>query len=188
METSALGRAEWMRFYGMLFGAETEADSIFRSVEANYLHLKEKAKNDPVKVSTIMDKLTGSVWYVPGGQSTIGRLIQDANIDYPWNDDTHSGSLALPFESVLEQGEEASLWFFRYNARTATTLKTLLTEENGYKQFRAFQSGAVYGCNTGTTTFYEDTPFHPDLLLRDFICIAHPRLGLGEPSYFKKLN
>lgn len=188
METSALGRAEWMRFYGMLFGAETEADSIFCSVEANYLQLKEKAKNDPAKVSTIMDKLTGSVWYVPGGQSTIGRLIQDANIQYPWNDDTHSGSLALPFESVLEQGEEASLWFFRYNARTATTLKALLTEGSGYKQFRAFQSGAVYGCNTGTTTFYEDTPFHPDLLLRDFICIAHPRLGLGEPSYFKKLN
>ena len=71
---------------------------------------------------------------------------------------------------------------------TATTLKALLTEENGYKQFRAFQSGDVYGCNTGTTTFYEDTPFHPDLLLRDFICIAHPRLGLGKPSYFKKLN
>ena len=188
METSALGRAEWMRFYGMLFGAETAADSIVCAVEAKYRQLKERAKSDPAKVSTIMDKLTGSVWYVPGGQSTIGRLIQDANIQYPWHDDTHSGSLALPFESVLEQGVETTLWFFRYNAPTTTTLKALLTEENGYKQFRAFQSGDVYGCNTGTTTFYEDTPFHPDLLLRDFICIAHPRLGLGEPSYFKKLN
>lgn len=188
METSALGRAEWMRFYGMLFGAETEADSIFGSVEAKYLRLKEKAANAPAKVSAIMDKQTGSVWYVPGGQSTIGRLIQDANIQYPWGEDTHSGSLALPFESVLEQGGDASLWFFRYNAPTAASLQSLLTEENGYKQFQAFQSGAVYGCNTGTTTFYEDTPFHPNLLLRDFICIAHPQLGLGEPTYFKKLK
>ena len=28
METSALGRAEWMRFYGMLFGATGQADSL----------------------------------------------------------------------------------------------------------------------------------------------------------------
>lgn len=187
METSALGRAEWMRFYGMLFGAEVEADSLFRTVEANYLRLKELAKSDATHVCTIMDKLTGSVWYVPGGQSTIGGLIRDANIEYPWSDDTHSGSLALPFESVLEKGEGASLWLFRYNAPRAATLRSLLTEGNGYGQFRAFQTGEVYGCNTATTTFYEDTPFHPDLLLRDFICIAHPRLGLGEPVYFRKL-
>ena len=188
METSALGRAEWMRFYGMLFGAEAEADSIFHSVEANYLRLKKLAKKDAARVSTIMDKQTGSVWYVPGGQSTIGRLIQDANIQYPWSGDTHSGSLALPFERVLEQGGEAALWLFRYNAPQAVTLGSLLSEGSGYKQFRAFQSGEVYGCNTATTTFYEDTPFHPDLLLRDFICIAHPRLGLGEPSYFRKVK
>ena len=27
METSALGRAEWMKFYGLLYGKEHEADS-----------------------------------------------------------------------------------------------------------------------------------------------------------------
>ncbi|MBR5633605.1 MAG: ABC transporter substrate-binding protein, partial [Prevotella sp.] len=32
METSALGRAEWMRFYGMLFGCEQRADSLFAEV------------------------------------------------------------------------------------------------------------------------------------------------------------
>ena len=29
METSALGRAEWMRFYGLLFGEAQKADSLF---------------------------------------------------------------------------------------------------------------------------------------------------------------
>lgn len=28
METSALGRAEWMRFYGLLFGVAPQADSL----------------------------------------------------------------------------------------------------------------------------------------------------------------
>lgn len=188
METSALGRAEWMRFYGMLFGAEAQADSIFHEVESNYIHLKQLASKDVNHLQAMMDKQTGSVWYVPGGQSTVGRLIQDANINYPWSMDNHSGSLSLPFESVLESASEANLWFFRYNSPQDATLSSLLTENNGYRQFRAFRDGQVYGCNTATTTFYEDTPFHPDLLLRDFISIAHPSLGLGSPKYFKKLS
>ena len=36
METSSLGRAEWMRFYGLLFGKKTEADAMFASIERNY--------------------------------------------------------------------------------------------------------------------------------------------------------
>lgn len=188
MEKSALGRAEWMRFYGMLFGAEREADSIFQAVEQRYLQLKALAKAQHDDVSVLMDKQTGAVWYVPGGQSTIGRLIADANIRYPWAANEQSGSVALPFESVLEQAADADCWLFRYNAPRATTLAELLSENNGYSQFRAFQHGEVYGCNTATTTFYEDTPFHPDLLLRDFISITHPELQLGAPVYFEKLR
>ena len=40
METSALGRAEWMRFYGLLFGEAQKADSLFAEVEKNYNELK----------------------------------------------------------------------------------------------------------------------------------------------------
>ena len=34
METSALGRAEWMRFYGLLFGVVSKADSLFAEVDS----------------------------------------------------------------------------------------------------------------------------------------------------------
>lgn len=190
METSALGRAEWMRFYGMLFGAEREADSLFRAVEANYLRLARLAAASGTRRAVVMDKQVGPVWYVPGGGSTIGRLIADAAASYPWSGDARSGSVALPFESVLEKAGQADVWLFRYNAPRAATLASLLAENRGYGQFRAFRRGEVYGCNTATTTFYEDTPFHPDLLLRDLIVIAHPELRpqLGEPAYFAKLK
>ena len=36
MEESSLGRAEWMKFYGMLFGREKAADSLFNEVKSNY--------------------------------------------------------------------------------------------------------------------------------------------------------
>lgn len=193
MESSALGRAEWMKFYGMLFGREKEADSLFAVVEKNYQALKSKvaervAKGDVKKPRVLMDKQTGSVWYVPGGRSTIGRLLVDAGVDYPWQDDDRSGSLPLPFESVLEQGAQSDIWLFRYNAPHAIRPQELLAEKQAYSRFKAFQKGDIYGCNTATSTFYEDTPFHPDLLLRDFITICYPDLGLGEPVYFVKVK
>lgn len=190
METSALGRAEWVRFYGMLLGVEEQADSLFNAVEQDYLRLKQLAtKTSPLGgdkkgVSILMDKQTGSVWYVPAGQSTIGGIIRDANIRYAWADNGEGGSLPLPFETILEKAGQADIWLFRYNAPQPVSYASLLSENAAYSQFRAFQQHRCYGCNTATTTFYEDTPFHPNLLLRDFICIAHPELGLGEPRYF----
>ena len=189
METSALGRAEWMKFYGMLFGAEKQADSLFESIERNYNMLKETARMSKTHKSVIMDKINSSVWYVPGGRSTIGRIIADANAKYPFSENRNSGGVPLPFETVLEKAGETDIWMFRYNSPQTATLKSLLSENPGYSQFKAFKNGDIYGCNTNSNTFYEDTPFHPDLLLRDFIIITHPELvTLGEPRYFKKLK
>lgn len=184
METSALGRAEWVRFYGMLLGAEQQADSLFDSVEKNYLRLQQMAASAPTRPSLLMDKQTSSVWYTPAGQSTVGRVIRDANIQYAWSDTGQGGSLPLPLETIIEKAGDADLWFFRYNSPQAITYQSLLSENEAYGQLKSFINKCAYGCNTATSTFYEDTPFHPDMLLRDFICIAHPELGLGQPHYF----
>ena len=137
----------------------------------------------------MMDKQTGSVWYVPGGNSTIGKLIVDASARYPWSDNENSGSVALPFETVLEKAQSTDIWLFRYNSPQAATFSSLLSENKGYSQFQSFKNKNVYGCNTATSTFYEDTPFHPDLLLRDLVIIAHPSLKeMGDPTYFKKIK
>lgn len=191
METSPLGRAEWMRFYGMLFGKAQQADSLFAEVERVYRELtsyEEGGARNEESPSILMDKLTGSVWYVPGGKSTIGQMIRDAGIGYAWSDDESSGSLSLPFEAVLEKAMDADIWLFRYSAPHDITAKELLSEKAGYSQFRAFREGNIYGCNNSLNTFYEDTPFHPERLLRDFICIAHPERGLGAPKYFVKVK
>ena len=69
------------------------------------------------------------------------------------------------------------------------SLKELATENKGYTMFKAYRRSMVYGCNTATYSFFEDTPFRPDLLLKDIIIIAHPEIkGLGETRYFKKLK
>lgn len=186
METSALGRAEWMKFYGMLFGAERMADSLFCEVERRYAELSQIARKSAVRKSVIIDKVSGPVWYVPGGRSTLGRLIADAGADYAFSADGSSGSLQLTFESVLTKAGNSDVWLVRYSSPSALTYRSLQSENNGYAMFKAFRERQVYGCNTATSNFYEDTPFRPDMLLRDIIIITHPDIKhLGEPRYFK---
>ena len=188
MEPSPLARAEWLRFYGMLFGCESRADSLFAVVDSSYCALKGLFTVDKQK-SVLLDKVTGNVWYVPGGQSTIGQMIQDAGGNYPWADDDHSGSVSLPFEAVLEKAGEADVWLFRYSSDHDITPDELLSEHHGYGQFKAFRSGEIYGCDVERSLFYEESPFRPDWLLGDYIHILHPDIpNLPPLRYYKKVK
>lgn len=189
METSPLARAEWMRFYGLLFGVGDKTDRLFQQVDSNYTALKQQAVKAGPGRSVIVDKVVGSVWYMPGGRSTIGQMLLDAGADYPWATDTQSGSLALPFETVLERGGEADVWMLRYSADHDWDYRELLSGHHGYSQLRAVRQQQVYGCNVEESRFYEDTPFHPDRLLNDFLQILHPDIiGLPPLRYYKKLK
>ena len=41
LEKTPLGRAEWIKFFGVLFDKEKEADSIFNELENNYLTMRK---------------------------------------------------------------------------------------------------------------------------------------------------
>lgn len=189
MEVSPLARAEWMKFYGMLFGAEQLTDSLFSEVDSSYHALKQQAQQLGLGRSVLIDKMVGTVWYVPGGQSTIGQMIQDAGGRYAWAGDAHSGSLSLPFESVLEHAGDAEVWMYRYSSDHQQHYSELLSEYHGYQQLQAFADRNVYGCNVEQSLFYEESPFRPDWLLSDFIQILHPDiLNKTRLRYYQKLN
>ncbi len=188
METSALGRAEWMKFYGLLFGRALQANALFAQVDSNYHALMAKAQQTREKVSAFTERKMGSVWYVPGGRSTIAQLLRDARVTYPFADDTHSGSLALSFETVLNEAGNSDIWLIKYNHHP-NTRQALLAEEAGYAQFKAFQRGKVFGCDCAAVPYYEEVDFHPDRLLNDILQIAHPTLnGLAPLRYYHRIK
>ncbi len=189
METSPLGRAEWMKFYGLLYGEEQRADSLFGVVDSCYQHLKQVASAAGEGRSVLLDRMVGSVWYVPGGRSTIGQMVKDAGGHYAWSEDNHAGSLALPFETVLERAGDSEVWMFRYSSDHEQNYHELLSEQPGYSQLKAFQQRSAYGCNVEQSLFYEESPFRPDFLLSDFIQILHPQQNSSVPlRYYQKLS
>ena len=222
MESSPLGRAEWMKFYGMLFGknknisttaaveaseaaagkaseatagkaseatlpasCELRADSLFAQIEKEYLNLKAEAGKLPKGLSILTERKTGNVWYVPGGQSTIGILLKDANARYIFSDDQHSGSLPMSPEQILAKGSQVDVWAFKYFGGAPLSQVQLLQEYDGYKALAAFSRGNIYQVDTSTVPYFELTSFHPELLLREFIILAHGS-RFGKLRFYKK--
>lgn len=214
MESSPLGRAEWMKFYGMLFGkdknisttaaveasmtaagkaseatlpasCELRADSLFAQIEKEYLKLKAEAGKLPKGLSILTERKTGNVWYVPGGQSTIGILLKDANARYIFSDDQHSGSLPMSPEQILAKGSQVDVWAFKYFGGAPLSQVQLLQEYDGYKALAAFSRGNIYQVDTSTVPYFELTSFHPELLLREFIILAHGS-RFGKLRFYKK--
>ena len=189
METSPLGRAEWIKLYGLLLGS-SKADSLFSAIEKEYLQLKAEAAKLPLGLSILTERKTGNVWYVPGGKSTMGILLRDAHAKYIFADDQHSGSLSMSPEQIIAKGNQVDVWAFKYFGGNALTKQDLLAEYQGYQALKAFQTGTVYETDTSCEPYFELTSFHPEILLREFTILSHPEAGdkFGKLRFYKKYS
>lgn len=188
METSPLGRAEWLRFYGLLVGQEQKGEALFAQIEKEYLAVKALAAKATSHPTVLSDLKYGSAWYIAGGKSTTGRLYADAGANYVFAELPNSGSVPMAFETVFDKGENADFWLIKYNQPHDKTYRELQKDYALYARFKAFRTRQIYGCNTNRIPFYEESPFHPEILLKDMVKIFHPELLEGyEPKYFSKL-
>ncbi|CAI8369333.1 MAG: Uncharacterised protein [Polaribacter sp. SA4-10] len=179
LEETPLGKAEWIKFFGVLFDKEKEADSIFKAIETNYLNAKKSAlmglKKPTVLSGAIMSK---DIWNLPAGESFVAQFLKDANLTYLWKDTKGKGSLSLSFESVFDKGVNADIWI----APGYFASKKQLLESNAlYAKFKAFQDNNIYTPTTkkgksGGVLYYELATTRPDLVLKDIIKITNPAL------------
>ena len=178
-EETPLGRAEWIKFFGVLFDKERLADSIFNTIEVDYLAAKRIAKENTKYPSILSGAIMrNDIWSLPAGESFVSQFLLDANVNYLWKDSKGKGSLQLIFESVLDKAQHADYWI----APGYFSSKAQLLENNPhYKNFTAFKNNNIYTASTkrgvtGGVVYYELGPTRPDLILQDIIKITNPEL------------
>lgn len=190
-EQSPLGKAEWIKFFGALYGKEELADVLFKSIKDEYnsaLAIAKKAKNHP---TVLAGALFEEVWYVPQGESWGSLFLKDAGAKYLWANEKGSGGLSLSFEQVFEKAQNADFWI---GPGQFNSLEEMEKTNPHYAQFKAFKTKQVYSYSlrkgkTGGMIYFEEAPNRPDLVLKDLIKILHPELLTDyELHFFKKLN
>ncbi len=190
MENHPLGRTEWIKFYGLLLGAEQRADSIFTTTCREYNALKKLTEGVTHKPTMIAERKYGSLWFVPSGDSYSGVIYADAGANYIFADrKIGGGSIPMSFESVLDHGIDADVWVIKYYNAKQMSYSDLKAEYAPYANFGAYKNRQIYACNSFSSTYYEDIPMHPHLILKDLIYIFHPNLLPDyTPKYFFRME
>ncbi|WP_325580302.1 ABC transporter substrate-binding protein [Gelidibacter sp.] len=191
IEKSPLAKAEWIKVFGVLYNKEKESDSIFKTIENDYLEaqkIAEKATKRPTVLSGAMHK---DIWYLPSGTSSEAILLKDANADYLWSETTDKGSLSLNFETVFDKAQDADIWI---SPSYYVSLEAIEKANAHYTKFKAFKTKNIYSFadtkgKTGGVIYFEMGMARPDLVLKDLIKITHPELLENyEPYFFKRLE
>ncbi len=186
LEKHPLGRAEWLKLAGILFGKERLADSVFTAIEQAYLQTRALVLQDSVRPTVMSGIVYGDSWYLPGGRNYAARLLQDAGFRYLWQGDTTSAFLPLAFEAVYQRAGTADYWI---GVGSFRTLQELQAADSRYALFKPFTTGQVYSYNKrmgpgGGSEFLELGYLRPDLILKDLVKIGHPALLPDHRLFF----
>lgn len=178
LESTPLGRAEWIKFFGFLFDQQEKADSLFRVIEQEYLTAKNLAKEAAKSPTVLTGSLFKDVWNLPAGESFAVEMLSDANLDYLWKDTKGQGSLTIGFEAVIDKARNADLWIGVGNYQTR---QELLTANERYAEFSALKNGKAFTyaqkrSPNGGILYYEEGLIKPHLVLKDLIKAGHPSL------------
>ena len=190
-EETPLGKAEWIKFFGALYGKQKEANKLFTKIEDDYLKTIEIAKMATKRPTILAGDMFEDRWYLPKGTSWGSLLLKEAKGHYLWQETAGTGSLSLSFETVFEKAQNADIWI---TSGQFATLKEMTDVNPHYAQFAAFKNKNVYSFSgkkgkTGGILYYELAPNRPDVVLKDIVKILHPDLLPSyEPFFFEKLK
>lgn len=189
MENHPLGRTEWIRLYGLLFGQREKADSIFYESMSKYNELKKLASQVTTRPTLLSERRYGNSWGIAAGESYMAIFYKDAGADYIFQDIKGRGSVQYSFETVLDRAIDAELWVLKYHAPKNYTYSDLRKEYESYEEFAPFKNRKIYGCNSANTSYYEDITLHPEWILKDLVHTFQPQLLPNySPRYFIPLE
>ena len=185
-EHDPLGRAEWIKLFGVIFDKTTLANTVFDQIVAKYNEIKAIAQQAQKKPLVFSGAVYEDHWYLPQGDSWGAKFLADAHADYLWAHTKGTGSLSFSFETVLEKAIDADFWI---GPGQFTSYNQLFQSNQNYQYFKAVKAKKVYSYSskkgpTGGVIYYEEASSRPDLVLKDLVKILHPELLPHEELYF----
>lgn len=191
LETTPLGRAEWVKLMAALMDKEKLVNDKFDAVEKEYRRLAEIGRAAKQKPSLINGMPYKGTWYVPDGDSYMVQFFKDAGTTYKWANVHGTGSLPLNFETVAPVALKADFWMSPGSVSSKQEIKAI---DARYADFKPFKNGTIYNNNKrtndiGSNDFWESGAVNPQLVLGDLIRILHPELlPAHELVYYQQLK
>lgn len=183
MESSPLGRAEWILFIGALTGHLDKASEIYNSVATRYEAIRASSRSESQNPTVTTDLPAFGTWYQPGGQSYAAALIRDAGGQPATDADTSTGSLQLDEAAAFDLVADADIWLIKTDHDI--TLDEVRSSGTLAHRVKAFRNNQIWAANTTRVPYFDDVAFHPDRILADYAAIFSGQTD--SLRYFQKL-
>lgn len=186
LENHPLARAEYVRLFGVLTGRQQEADSLFDHVCHRYDSLAMSVEREHM-VKVLLNIPYGDVWYVPGAENYMSRLIADASGEVLGARKGESASRAISIEEAYNLSQKADFWLNPGNCRTRSRIASL---HQLFPMFGPLADGLPIYNNTlrntpgGGNDFWESGAVRPDLILEDLIRIFSGQVSVEPMNYY----
>jgi iron complex transport system substrate-binding protein len=184
-EKHPLGKAEWIRFFGLLLGKEKEANAYFKSCEKAYNNLKNSCDKLKLSKPVLVGNLIGDSWFTPAGENYFSQLLKDSKADYRYQKTKGTESLAYGFEKIMRENLSAFYWI----NPGYTSLNQLIKTNPKIKYFKSYKENNVFCYAEKMNYFWEMSAIEPQFVLSDLIRILHPEIKQkGTFHFYSKLN
>lgn len=182
-ENDPLGKAEWIKLYGVLTGKEKEANRYFNKITKEYKALKNQALKNTQRTSLISGCLIGDLWYMPAGESFSAHIFRDSKFNYMEKNSKGTGSVSFSLEHCLKTHKDATVWI----DPGVSSLQALVRLNPKYRFFQAFKTKNIYCYSHNANYFWENSACEPHHLLSDFIEIRKGAASTKKLYFYRKL-
>jgi iron complex transport system substrate-binding protein len=181
MEPNALARAEWIKFFAMLFNKEARANEIFDGIVDRYNRMRALAAGVKNRPEVIVNARSGNSWMVYGNENVAAQLIRDAGGSYVWSNVHNTLSQTpVPLELAWERGFIAPVWLLGADFSGSRELDNNLSKDRYTRELAAFRTGRAFACanldEENRNIWWDWGTVQPDLDLADHIHMIHPEL------------
>lgn len=184
LEEHPLGRAEWIRFFGILLDRQEMADSLFLAIVHRYEVARDMSQHFGSSPKVLFGSQWEERWWMPPGNSYMATLINDAGGHYWFTDSIADGNIAVALEQVLDVGRECQYFGLIMSAEGKMDAKRLVGGDDRVAALGAVRKGGFIG-NTARNDLFGKALLEPEVVLKDLRCIFHPgSCGDHQPSYF----
>ncbi|MBO7220571.1 MAG: ABC transporter substrate-binding protein [Alistipes sp.] len=199
LETSPLGKAEWVVAVAYICGLEEQGKEFFKGVEERYNALRNQKHCSAYRPRVMLNLPYRDTWFMPPHNSYMVRLIEDAGGEYiltengtdaAENENLSTKSTPISLEEALVLAMKADFWI---NLGQIASKAELCATAPRFAGVDAVKFGRLYN-NTKRTNdsrgsdFWESGAVRPDIILEDLIKILHYEAPTDSLYYYKKLG
>ena len=183
-ETHPLGRAEWIKVFGVLFDKKEEAFALFESIEKEYVNLKSALEGRETYPTVLVGSMYGDVFHAPAGDSYMAQFLKDANVDYVYKNTKGVGSISISLEELITQNRTTEYWL----NPSATTHEKLMDINKRFSLIDAVNNGNSFTYYNDVNCFWERSAILPHEVLRDLSILFHSKTAEDNLMFYSVIR